>query len=202
MKKFKAVIFSVLCMTAVMFSSCGNPPEDRETASAEAADSARAADFSGLEFYDRFSAAEIENMAFSKLGLFSLTCGYDTREIKFCKEGEELEVLYKLTNMTGMTIDTELQVLGGESIEDMAWLYVSDRRGNPVAMGWSEEKTFQPYETYEIPVKLTIPDGASEGSCRLAAGIGIQVFDEDITERMQLGYCGVSMGDMYVPVTK
>lgn len=191
--KFKTVLFAALS-AVVMLSSCGNAPDDRESASAEAAHAAE------LEFYDRFSNAEVENMAFSKLGLFSLTCDYNTRDIRIYKDGEEIEVLYKLTNMTGMTIDTELQIAGGSSIDDMAWLYVSDGNRNPVATGWSEEKTFLPYETYEIPIKLTIPDGAAEESCHLAAGIGIQVFNEDITERMQLDYCSVSMGVMYVPV--
>lgn len=190
--KFKTLVFAVLS-SAVLLSSCGNAPDDTESASA-------ASYSTELEFYDRFSNAEVENMAFSKLGLFSLTCDYDTRNIKLYKVGEEIEVLYKLTNMTGMTIDTELQILGGKGAEDMAKLYVSDEYDNPVATGWSEEKTFQPYETYEIPVKLTVPDGAAEKSCHLAAGIGIQVFNEDITERMQLSYCGVSMGVMYVPV--
>lgn len=187
--KLKAILFSVLCSAAVLLSSCGNVPADRETVRA-----------SELEFYDRFSNAEIENMAFSKLGLFSLTCDYDTKDIKFRKDGDELEILYKLTNMTGMTIDTELQIPGGKSVEDIARLCVSDEYSNPVATGWSEEKTFQPYETYEISVKLTIPDGASKGICHLVAGIGIQVFNEDITERMQRSYCGVSTGAMYIPV--
>ena len=191
--KFKTLVFAALS-AAVMLSSCGNAPDDRESASA-------ASYSSELEFYDRFSNAEVENMAFSKLGLFSLTCDYDTRNIKLYKVGEEIEVLYKLTNMTGMTIDTELQIAGGKSVDDMAWLYVSDENRNPIATGWSEEKTFLPYETYEIPIKLTVPDGAAEGSCHLAAGIGIQVFNEDIIERMQLNYCNVSMGVMYVPVT-
>ncbi|MDE5992301.1 MAG: hypothetical protein K2G87_04550, partial [Oscillospiraceae bacterium] len=190
--KFKTVLFAALS-AAVMLSSCGNAPDDRESASAEAAH------VTELEFYDRFSNAEVENMAFSKLGLFSLTCDYDTRDIRIYKDGEEFEVICKLTNMTGMTIDTELQIPGGSSIDDMARLYVSDEGRNPIATGWAEEKTFQPYETYEIPIKLTIPDGAAEGSCHLAAGIGIQVFNEDITERMQLNYCSVSMGVMYVP---
>lgn len=191
--KFKTLVFAALS-AAVLLSSCGNAPDDRESASAEAAHAAE------LEFYDRFSNAEVENMAFSKLGLFSLTCDYDTRNIKIYETGEEIEVLYKLTNMTGMTIDTELQILGGKGVEDMAKLYVSDEYDNPVATGWAEEKTFLPYETYEIPIKLTVPDGAAEKSCHLAAGIGIQVFNEDIAERMQLNYCSVSMGVMYVPV--
>lgn len=192
--KLKTVLFAALS-AAVLLSSCGTAPEDRESASA-------ASYSSELAFYDRFTKAEVENMAFSKLGLFSLTCDYDPREIRIYKDGEEFEVLYKLTNMTGMTIDTELQILSGKCIDDMARLYVSDESGNPVATGWTEEKTFQPYETYEIPIKLTIPDGAAKGNCHLAAGIGIQVFNEDITERMQLNYCGVSMGVMYVPVTE
>ena len=192
--KFKTVLFAVLS-AAVLLSSCGNSPDDRESASA-------ASYSSELEFYDRFTNAEVENMAFSKLGLFSLTCDYDTRNIRIYKDGEEIEVLCKLTNMTGMTIDTELQIPGGKSIDDMARLCVSDEYSNPAAAGWSEEKTFQPYETYEIPIKLTIPDGAAKGSCHIAAGIGIQVFNEDITERMQLNYCSVSMGVMYVPVTE
>ncbi|MDE6763908.1 MAG: hypothetical protein K2J73_09540 [Oscillospiraceae bacterium] len=192
--KLKTVLFAVLS-GAVLFSSCGTAPDERESSSA-------ASYASELEFYDRFTNAEVENMAFSKLGLFSLTCDYDPREIRIYKDGEELEVLYKLTNMTGMTIDTELQILGGESIEDMARLYVSDEHSNPVATGWTEEKTFQPYETYEIPIRLTIPDGAAKESCHLSAGIGIQVFNEDITERMQLNYCSVSMSVMYVPVTE
>lgn len=192
--KFKTLVFAALS-AAVMLSSCGNAPDDRESASA-------ASYGSELEFYDRFTNAEIENMAFSKLGLFSLTCDYDTRNIRIYKDGEEIEVLCKLTNMTGMTIDTELQIPGGKSVEDMARLYVSDEKSNPVATGWAEEKTFQPYETYEIPVKLTIPEGAAKGSCHIAAGIGIQVFNEDITRRMQLNYCSVSTGVMYVPVTE
>lgn len=192
--KLKSVLFALLA-SAVLLASCGTAAEDSKSASA-------ASYSSELEFYDRFTNAEVENMAFSKLGLFSLTCDYDPREIRIYKDGEEFEVLYKLTNMTGMTIDTELQILGGKSIDDMAKLYVSDEGGNPVATGWAEEKTFQPYETYEIPIKLTIPEGAAKGSCHLAAGIGIQVFNEDITERMQLNYCGVSMGVMYVPVTE
>ena len=190
--KFKTLVFAALS-AAVMLSSCGNAPDDRESASA-------ASYSSELEFYDRFSNAEVENMAFSKLGLFSLTCDYDTRNIKIYKVGEEIDVLYKLTNMTGMTVDTELQIAGGNSIDDMAWLYVSDENRNPIATGWSEEKTFLPYETYEIPIKLTVPDGAAEGSCHLTASIGIQVFNDDIIERMQLNYCSVSMGVMYVPV--
>lgn len=192
--KLKTVLFAALWL-AVLLSSCGTASEDRESASA-------ASYISELEFYDRFTNAEVENMAFSKLGLFSLTCDYDSREIRIYKDGEELEVLCKLTNMTGMTIDTELQIPGGKSIEDMARLYVSDEGSNPVATGWCKEKTFLPYETYEIPIKLTIPDGAAKGSCHLAAGIGIQVFNEDITERMQLSYCGVSMDVLYVPVTE
>lgn len=192
--KLKTVLFAALA-AAVLLSSCGIAPEDRESASA-------ASYSSELEFYDRFTNAEVENMAFSKLGLFSLTCDYDPRQIRIYKVGEEFEVLCKLTNMTGMTIDTELQILGGKSIEDMARLYVSDEENNPVATGWTEEKTFQPYETYEIPIKLTIPDGAEKGSCHLAAGIGMQVFNEDITERMQLNYCNVSMDAMYVSVTE
>ena len=154
--KLKTVLFAALWL-AVLLSSCGTAPEDRESASA-------ASYSSELEFYDRFTNAEVVNMAFSKLGLFSLTCDYDPREIRIYKDGEEFEVLYKLTNMTGMTIDTELQVLGGKSIDDMARLYVSDESSNPVATGWAEEKTFQPYETYEIPIKLTIPDGAARGA--------------------------------------
>ncbi|MBD5383441.1 MAG: hypothetical protein HDR72_00390 [Ruminococcaceae bacterium] len=192
--KFKTLVFAALS-AAVMLSSCGNAPDDRESAAA-------ASYGSELEFYDRFTNAEIENMAFSKLGLFSLTCDYDTRNIRIYKDGEEIEVLCKLTNMTGMTIDTELQIPGGKSVEDMARLYVSDEKSNPAATGWAEEKTFQPYETYEIPVKLTIPEGAAKGSCHIAAGIGIQVFNEDITRRMQLNYCSVSTGVMYVPVTE
>lgn len=192
--KLKTVLFAALS-AAVMLSSCGTAAEDSKSASA-------ASYSSELEFYDRFSNAEVENMAFSKLGLFSLTCDYDPREIRLYKVGDEIEVLCKLTNMTGMTVDTELQVPGGQSIEDMARLYVSDERDNPVATGWCGKKTFQPYETYEIPIKLTVPYGAAKGSCHLAAGIGIQVFNEDITERMQLNYCGVSMGAMYVPVTE
>lgn len=193
--KFKTVLFAALS-AAVLLSSCGSVPDDKESASAEAAY------VTELEFYDRFTNAEVENMAFSKLGLFSLTCDYNTRDIRIYKDGEEFEVICKLTNMTGMTIDTELQIPGGKSIDDMARLYVSGEDRNPAATGWSEEKTFQPYETYEIPIKLTIPDGAAKGSCHLAAGIGIQVFNEDITERMQLDYCSVSMGVMYVPVTE
>lgn len=191
--KFKTVLFAALS-AAVLLSSCGNASDDRESASV-------ASYSSELEFYDRFSNAEVENMAFSKLGLFSLTCDYDTRNIKIYEVGEEIEVLYKLTNMTGMAIDTELQIAGGKSVDDMAWLYVSDENRNPIATGWSEEKTFLPYETYEIPIKLTVPDGAAEKSCHLAAGIGIQVFNDDIIERMQLNYCSVSMSVMYVPVT-
>lgn len=191
--KFKALLFAALS-SAILLSSCGSTTDDREIASV-------ASYSSELEFYDRFSNAEVENMAFSKLGLFSLTCDYDTRDIRIYKAGDEIEVLYKLTNMTGMTIDAELQIAGGSSIDDMAWLYISDENRNPIATGWSEEKTFLPYETYEIPIKLTVPDGAAEKSCHLAAGIGIQVFNDDIIERMQLNYCSVSMSVMYVPVT-
>ena len=94
--RLKAALWAALSAAAVLFSSCGNVPADSKSAGIQTADS------SALGFYDRFSQAEVENMIISKLGLFSLTCDYDTREIKFYTSGEELNVVYKLTNMTDM----------------------------------------------------------------------------------------------------
>lgn len=190
--KLKSALFAALS-AAVLFSSCGNVPADSGSASEQAVDC------SALEFYDRFSQAEVENMSISKLGLFSLTCDYDTREIKFYTSGEELNIVCKLTNMTDMTINTELQIMGGESAEDIARLYVSEKN-SPAATGWCEEKTFQPYETYEIPVKLKIPREAAGKGCYLASWIDVQVNDPEIYGRMQINYCRMSLNDMYVPV--
>ncbi len=191
--KLKAALLAALSAAAVLFSSCGGVPADKESADAKTADS------SALEFYDRFSRAEVENMIISKLGLFSLTCDYDTREIKFYTSGEELNVVYKLTNMTDMTINTELQIMGGNCAEDIACLYVSEKN-SPAAAGWCEEKTFLPYETYEIPVKLTIPQEAAGEGCYLSSWIDVQVLDPEIYERMQINYCRLPLNDMYVPV--
>lgn len=191
--KLKAALLAALSAAALLFSSCGNVPADKESADAQTAD------FSALGFYDRFSRAEVENMTISKLGLFSLTCDYDTREIKFYASGENLNVVYKLTNMTDMTINTELQIMGGDCAEDIACLYVSEKN-SPAAVGWCEEKTFQPYETYEIPVKLTVPQEAAGKGCYLSSWIDVQVLDPEIYERMQINYCRLPLNDMYVPV--
>lgn len=191
--KLKAALWAALSAAAVLFSSCGNVPADSKSAGIQTADP------SALGFYDRFSQAEVENMIISKLGLFSLTCDYDTREIKFYTSGEELNVVYKLTNMTDMTVNTELQIMGGECAEDIASLYVSEKN-SPAATGWCEEKTFQPYETYEIPVKLTVPQEAAGKGCYLASRIDIQMLDPEIYERMQINYCRMPLNDMYVPV--
>ncbi len=191
--KLKAALWAVFLAAAVLFSSCGNSTADSESADIQTAGS------SALGFYDRFSRAEVENMTISKLGLFSLTCDYDTREIKFYKTGEELNVVYKLTNMTDMTISAELQIMGGECAEDIACLYVSEKN-SPAAAGWCEEKTFQPYETYEIPVKLTVPQEAAGKGCYLSSWIDVQVLDPEICGRMQINYCRLPLNDMYVPV--
>lgn len=191
--KLKAALLAALSAAAVLFSSCGGVPADKESADAKTADS------SALEFYDRFSQAEVENMTISKLGLFSLTCDYDTREIRFYTSGEELSVVYKLTNMTDMTINTELQIMGGNCAEDIACLYVSEKN-SPAAAGWCEEKIFQPYDTYEIPVKLTVPQEAAGKGCYLSSCIDVKVLDPEIYERMQINYCRLPLNDMYVPV--
>lgn len=190
--KLKAALLAALS-AAVLFSSCGNASADRESADIRTAES------SALGFYDRFSPAEVENMTISKLGLFSLTCDYDTREIKFYKPGEEINVVYKLTNMTDMTISTELRIMGGDRAEDIACLYVSEKN-SPAASGWCEERTFQPYETYEIPVKLTVPQEAAGKGCYLSSWIDVQVLDPEIYGRMQINYCRLPLNDMYVPV--
>lgn len=192
MMDIKGIISAVLCAgTLLLLASCGSAVPDTESAAHNSSA------HSELEFYDSFSAAELENMRYSKLAVFSLTCDYDTREIKFYSSGDEIKITYKLTNMTGLTLDTELAVLGGERLEDMAYIY-SGEKTNPVATGYSEEKTFQPYETYEIPVTLTVPEGG--GNCYIGTGIGIQVFNPEVYERMQINYCGISLEDMYVPV--
>jgi len=193
MKNIKNIFFSVLCMAAFLFSSCGEAAADSE--------SADASEQSALEFYDRFSKTETENMRYSKLALLSLTCGYDTMEPEFYKAGDNIEIVYKLTNMTDMTLHTELSVLGGESLEDMAYIIpASEGPPNPIATGYGEEKTFEPYETYAIPVTLTVP--GDSGSYCIYAGIGIQFMDEEIYSLMQTGYDGISLDGMSVAVKK
>ncbi len=195
MTKIKCIFTSVLCMAAMLFSSCGNAAPDTESAAKEIPKQ------SEFEIYDRFSAAEVENMRYSKLALFSLTCDYDTKELKFRKAGEEIEVVYKLTNMTDITLHTELQVLSGESLEDMAYILPDDMpQINPVATGYVEEKIFEPYETVSIPVTLTVPEDC--GGCYIYAGIGMQLFDEEVIERMQMNYCGITLDKMYAAVKK
>lgn len=182
-----------MCAAAFLFTSCGNAAPDAESAAEDVPKQ------SELELYDRFSKAEVENMRFSKLALFSLTCDHDTKELKFHKAGDEIKVVYKLTNMTDMTLHTELQVLGGESLEDMAYILPDDMPPiNPIATGYGEEKTFEPYETVSIPVTLTVPEDC--GGCYICAGIGMQLFDEEVFERMQMNYCGISLDKMYVAV--
>ncbi len=193
MINFQNLFIPLLCAAAFLFTSCGNAAPDRE--------SAAAAQSAGLSFYDRFSSAENENMRYSKLALFSLTCDYDTKEIKFYNAGDEIKVVYKLTNMTDMELHTELQVLGGKSLADMAYIVPSDAEPiNPIATGYAEEKTFEPYETYSIPVTLTVPGGS--GSYYICAGIGIQFLDEDVYKLMQINYGGISLDKMYIAGNK
>ncbi len=186
MIKIRNPVIALFCAAALLFTSCGNAAPERGSAQA-----------AGLSFYDRFSSVENENMRFSKLALFSLTCDYDTKEIKFYNEGDRIELVYKLTNMTDMELHTELQVLGGKSLADIAYIVPADAEPiNPVATGYGEEKTFQPYETYSIPVTLTVPEGGD--GYYICAGIGIQFLDEDIYKLMQINYDGISLDKMYI----
>lgn len=193
MINFKNLFIPLLCAAAFLFTSCGNSAPDRE--------SAVYAQSAGLSFYDRFSSAENENMRYSKLALFSLTCDYDTKEIRFYNAGDEIKVVYKLTNMTDMELHTELQVLGGKSLSDIAYIVPSDAGTiNPIATGYAEEKTFEPYETYSIPVTLTVPEDS--GSYYICAGIGIQFLDEEVYKLMQINYGGISLDKMYIAGNK